>query len=358
MYDTLTVQSHKGPYLAYFDKKIRFDEITQDMLETSHIIIDARVADLYQHKLDKILGARSILRIEASEKSKSLEQFPDYITHLTAHNIRRDHTLIAIGGGIIQDITCFLAATLLRGIAWWFYPTTLLAQADSCIGSKSSINCGNTKNILGTFTPPKKIFVFTEFLKTLGEHEIQSGIGEMIKVHAIAGNEALNSIEQDYDKIFLDESLLLHYLQQSLMIKKNIIEEDEFDQGIRNLMNYGHTFGHAIESATNYAIPHGIAVTIGMDMANYIASQYDVAKQGFFEKMHALLKKNYLEFTQHTISLEKFIHAISKDKKNTGVDSVMVIVPSKEGVIVKEKINNNDIFQRHCENYFTFGREL
>ena len=356
VYDVLTVQSHKGFYPAYFGKTISFKEITKDMLKKSHIIIDERVANLYQHKLNKILNAKSVLHIEATENNKSLEQFPNYIAHLTTHNIRRDHILIAIGGGIIQDITCFLSATLLRGINWWFYPTTLLAQTDSCIGSKSSINCSNIKNILGTFTPPNKIFIFTEFLKTLGVQEIQSGIGEMIKVHAIAGDETLCNIRRDYDHILSEESILLHYLQQSLSIKKNIIEQDEFDQGVRNLMNYGHTFGHAIESATNYTIPHGIAVTIGMDMANYVASQYDEGKQVFFEKMHSLLKKNYHEFVKHPIPFDNFINAIMKDKKNSDTNSVTAIIPDKNGKITKEKILNDELFGQHCKMYLTSGR--
>ncbi|MCH8037725.1 MAG: ankyrin repeat domain-containing protein, partial [Proteobacteria bacterium] len=117
---------------------------------------------------------------------KSLDRFPGYVEHLVARGIRRDHTLIAIGGGVIQDITCFLAATLLRGVAWKYHPTTLLSQADSCIGSKSSINAGKAKNILGTFTPPAEVFVGARFLATLAAVDVRSAIDDSTPLHVAA----------------------------------------------------------------------------------------------------------------------------------------------------------------------------
>ena len=122
----------------------------------THFIIDDHVADIYSDSLCNVLKSPSVLRIEAREDNKSLARFPEYVEHLVTQQIRRDHTLIAIGGGIIQDITCFLSATLLRGINWQFFPTTLLAQSDSCIGSKSSINSGELKNILGSIASKLK----------------------------------------------------------------------------------------------------------------------------------------------------------------------------------------------------------
>ncbi len=357
VYKTLTIQSHKGPYHVSFQENISLDTLTDDILQKSHVIIDKTVAEIYKNKLSQIQNAQSVLYIEATEQNKSLEQFPQYISHLVSNKIRRNHQLIAIGGGIIQDITCFLAATLLRGVNWWFIPTTLLAQADSCIGSKSSINCAGAKNILGTFTPPNKILIYTEFLQTLGVHELHSGIGEMIKVHAINGAEALNKISLDYDNLFTNQYTLLQYLKRSLEIKKDIIEQDEFDQHIRNIMNYGHTFGHAIEAATQYAIPHGIAVTIGMDMANYLASKYDSNKQTFYKQMHPILKRNYQAFSKHTIPFDIFLNAISKDKKNEGKNSISAILPDELGQIRKIKLDNNDIFQQYCSDYLLQGRE-
>jgi hypothetical protein len=128
---------------------------------------------------------------------------------------------------------------------------TLLAQADSCIGSKSSINVGKIKNVLGTFTPPRKITISTRLLSTLDDRDIRSGIGEMLKVHGIDGPDSFDQIAADYARLTSDAETLKRYVRRSLEIKKHIIEQDEFDRGIRNVMNYGHSFGHAIESATD-----------------------------------------------------------------------------------------------------------
>ena len=141
----------------------------------------------------------SVLMIEAKEQNKTLESMPTYVTHLLEKQVRRDDILIAVGGGIIQDITCFLAGTLLRGIDWSFYPTTLLAQADSCIGSKSSINCGDAKNLIGTFTPPNRVIIGNDYLQTLDDRDVRSGVGEMLKVHGIAGASEFDEISSKYN---------------------------------------------------------------------------------------------------------------------------------------------------------------
>jgi 3-dehydroquinate synthase len=250
------------------------------------------------------------LAIEAIEPNKSLDKFPAYVDHLVSQKIRRGHTLIAIGGGIIQDITCFLAATMLRGIDWQFYPTTLLAQADSCIGSKSSINAGSAKNILGTFTPPNRIFISSRFLDTLPEGDVRSGVGEMLKVHVIDGPDSFNAISADYETLFEDRARMLHYMRRSLEIKQTYIEKDEFDRGPRLVFNYGHSFGHAIEGATKFGIPHGIAVTMGMDLANWISAEMGTGERSHYERMHPALAANYRGYEHHPVPLDEMMELI------------------------------------------------
>ena len=220
----------------------------------------------------------------------------------------------------------------MRGIEWDFYPTTLLAQSDSCIGSKSSINSGDIKNILGTFNPPRKIILDVSFLETLERDEVYSGIGEMIKVHAINSPESFDDISDNYEKLLNSGELIEEYIYRSLLMKKNLIEMDEFDKNERNVMNYGHSFGHAIETATNYSIPHGIAVTIGMDMANYIAVKINQSSDTIFRKMHQVLEKNALEYRNHPIDHELVLAALYKDKKNTK-DKLRLILPDNNGFI-------------------------
>ena len=316
MFEEIRIKSHKGEYTARFIQG-GMDQLNEKPIADAIYIVDSRIADLYEDRLFKVLTSERLLCIDANEQNKSLDKFPGYVDALVNFSIRRGQRLVAIGGGIIQDITCFLATTMMRGVPWVFYPTTLLAQADSCIGSKSSINSGEIKNILGTFTPPDQIIVDVDFLETLEKREMLSGIGEMIKVHAIDSPEAFNHISDDYDQILKEKSVMEKYIHDSLLIKKILIELDEFDQGPRNVMNYGHSFGHAVESATNYGIPHGIAVTIGMDMANFIAARLGVSDNSHFERMHGVLKKNYASYQDTKIDMKILMSALKKDKNVT-----------------------------------------
>jgi 3-dehydroquinate synthase len=352
--ETLVIQSHRGPYAVRFEDDIAAGIGTLPP-ETTHVIIDDRVAGLYRSELAGALELPSVLRIEAREPSKSLDRFPAYVSHLVEHTIRRDHTLVAIGGGIVQDITCFLAATMLRGVAWRFFPTTLLAQADSCIGSKSSINAGAAKNILGTFTPPQEIVISTRFLETLDERDVRSGIGEILKVHAIEGPEAFDGIARDYSRLSNDAGMIRRYIRRALEIKQRYIEIDEFDRGARNIFNYGHSFGHAIETATEFAVPHGIAVTIGMDMANFVAMRSGIADEEVFRRMHPTLKTNFRGFETHPVPPEPFFLALAKDKKNVGAD-LTLILPDGKAALAKRIFPNDQAFRAMCVEYLEHGR--
>lgn len=355
MSEDFSIQSHKGPYAVHF-LAAPFENLHDIAGETSHFIVDAHVADIYKDQLAPVLEKSSHLLIEATEDNKNLNKFPAYVEHLVANGVRRDHQLVAIGGGIIQDITCFLSATLLRGVDWSFYPTTLLAQSDSCIGSKSSINSGSAKNILGTFTPPKNIYISAEVLSTLDPKDIRSGVGEMLKVHIIDGPSSFDQIAERYDALFKDPATMQRFTRRALEIKKTYIEKDEFDQGIRNIFNYGHSFGHAIEAATQFAIPHGIAVTIGMDMANEISAGLGVGNEAHMHRMRPCLRKNYAGFEDHPVPLGPFLSALSKDKKNVGSGSVTLILPDQEGRIFKDVYANDTRFQTLCQNFLNESR--
>lgn len=355
MSESLTIKSHSGPYCASFSEDA-FQSLNEKAAEGCHFIVDERVAGLYRDQLAAVLASKSLLLIEAIEANKSLEKMPTYVDHLVRHRLRRGQTLVAIGGGIIQDITCFLATTMLRGVTWHFYPTTLLAQADSCIGSKSSINCGNAKNILGTFTPPAEVSISVSFLDTLDERDVRSGVGEMLKVHTIDGPDSFDSIAADYQRLFTDKTIMRHYIRRSLEVKKAYIEKDEFDRDIRNVFNYGHSFGHAIEAATDFAIPHGIAVTIGMDMANYAAWKLAVGSEGNYRRMRGVLQCNYDGFDDFPVPLDSFLAAIAKDKKNSGSDSVTLILVDHNGRLSKNAYANNEAFSFICANFLNAER--
>lgn len=352
MSEKLEIQSHRGPYTVLFDDGLLRDPACL-MEGEPHFLVDANVARLYAKDLGSILAHSNAIVIEATEGNKSLEKTIPVFEQLVRNKVRRGHMLVAIGGGIVQDITCFIASTMLRGLDWRFVPTTLLAQADSCIGSKSSINLGATKNILGTFNPPREIFVDTGFLDTLEHKEIQSGVGEIIKVHVIDGIASFDRLAADFDRLFTDRKVLLKYIRSALLIKQRFIEEDEFDRGIRNIFNYGHSFGHAIESATDYAIPHGIAVAMGMDMANYIATARGLVPESHFHRMHSTLFKNYGDYAGTAVPLDAMLDALMKDKKNTTTMLGLILPVGEDANIERVQIALDDVFRTQCEDFFT-----
>jgi 3-dehydroquinate synthase len=353
-FDDLIVQSHAGPYRASFCQGV-LEQLSSTQEDQTIVILDDLVADLYREQLSDVLARPSTLLIKALEANKSLERLPDYIDHLVEHRVRRGQALVAVGGGIIQDIVCFLAATLMRGMDWRFIPTTLLAQADSCIGSKSSINVRSAKNIVGTYTPPKEISIDVELLETLTPDDMRSGFGEMLKVHAIAGPEYFDEIAEVYDLLSDDRAVLAEYILRSLKYKQKLIEVDEFDQGPRIVMNYGHSFGHAIESATHYSIPHGIAITIGMDMANHVASELAHTTPAHVERMRPVLASNYRGYAKAPVPFDDFITAIGKDKKNTA-KSLRLVLPDENGIIGLVEQPASEKFKDACERYLTDGR--
>ena len=350
MFEPLTVQSRSGPYTVSFVPDL-LSNFSATFQEPPIFLVDANIAQLYAGPLAPVLAMSTTIVIEAIEENKSIERIIPVIEHLVKSKVRRSNVLVAIGGGVIQDITCFIASTLLRGIEWRFVPTTLLAQADSCIGSKSSINLGSTKNILGTFNPPSQVWICPSFLDTLSQNELQSGIGEILKVHAIAGLEVFNKLKNDFHDLVSNRPVLLSYIRSALLIKKKYIELDEFDRGIRNIFNYGHSFGHAIEAATHFAIPHGVAVSMGMDMANHIAVMRGLLPEGHRDRMHGLFQENYQNFRHTSIPLEELLEALMKDKKNTSTELMLIFPVGDSAEMERVSVLPDASFRLQCKNF-------
>ena len=301
-------------------------------------LVDQNLLALSPHKeqLAALDPARTFA-VEASEPQKSFENLTPIFSWLLERGFRRDCELLAIGGGVVQDISCFVASVLLRGVRWHFIPTTLLAQCDSCIGSKSSINIGRFKNQIGNFYPPHGISLAVSVLETLPRDEIRSGLGEAIKLHLLSSEsdfawlrEALSGNSRDLAPI----------IWSSLRIKQRYIEADEFDKGVRNLLNYGHTFGHAYESATDYEIPHGIAVTLGVATATFFSERLDLAPVGHYAELNEFLRPYYDPFQKQlaSVPIEPIIAAMRLDKKNTN-DAMNCILTRGFGAMEKRSVD-------------------
>jgi 3-dehydroquinate synthase len=201
---------------------------------------------------------------KALETTKSLDVAPALIEQVRRAGANRQTHFVAVGGGVIQDLTAFAASIYMRGISWSYVPTTILGMVDSCIGGKSSINVGPYKNIVGTFHPPQTVFVDPMFAQTLPLDQQASGIIEAAKICFCHGPASFQAYLSSEARPGMEIGPLTSLVSQSLRAKKWFIEIDEFDRKERLLLNFGHTFGHAIEGASHYGISHGVAVGLGI----------------------------------------------------------------------------------------------
>mgnify|MGYP001191007863 FL=1 len=328
------------------------DSLLSELQDNDFIFIDKNVFNNLSQEIKEIITFKKNIVIDATESQKSYDVLEPIIIKLINKNFRRSDRLVSIGGGITQDITAFIASMMYRGVDWIFFPTTLLAQADSCIGGKTSINIKEYKNQLGNFYPPIKIFIIPEVLKSLSLIDFKSGMGEMLHFYLVSGEKDFDYYRDRYDKAFEDENILLEIVRRNLEIKKGFIERDEFDTGERLLLNYGHSFGHAIESLTNYEIPHGIAVSYGMDMANFISVKMGFLEQKIRIDIRNQLKKIWSDVKLGNLNITDFEEALSRDKKNIG-NTYQLILTKGIGKMFKHGIEPNQNFTKWLNEYFS-----
>lgn len=313
--------------------------------QETFFVFDAHVYELYKSELPKIPTDRLYL-LEALESNKNMPTVLNICEQMTTMAAKRNTHLVSVGGGIVQDITGFVANCLYRGIKWTFYPSTLLAACDSCIGGKSSLNYKGFKNLLGSFYPPDEIYIYPQFFSTLSNKDYCSGLGEVVKFNVIAGGSRFDHLEQDIDDILMhDYKKLLSYVHTSLEFKKNFIEEDEFDRGIRILLNFAHTFGHALESVSSYAVPHGSAVAIGMMIANNISFQRGFLDKEYTNRIAHVCKKilGNIVIKSDWMNINDWIAAIHKDKKQTSESINAVLIKKDKTLAIFKDIEKNEI---------------
>lgn len=299
-------------------------------------VVDANVLRLHGDSALRALDRDRLLPFTAEENAKGLANVQEIWDRLLARGVRRNGTLVSIGGGIVQDVTGFAAATLYRGIRWAYVPTTLLAQADSCIGAKTSLNYGGYKNLIGTFYPPHEVHICPAFLSTLSEADFSSGLGEVIKLHLMGGPELTARLTAEMERVRRREPrAVLEAIRRSLEVKIGYFEGDEFDSGRRNLLNFGHCFGHALEASSDFAIPHGQAVLIGILFANRIA-----VKRGLLAEQTAraleedlLLASLVVRPTARQLDTVRILDAFRRDKKRTGPGLPLVMMAERHSML-------------------------
>ena len=334
--DNIKIKSATKIYDVFYSSK-NLDTLIKETYEINDFVfIDRNVYNLSPSSFSTLTN---ILIFDATENNKVIESVLELIDKLYSIKFTKQNKLIIIGGGITQDVGGFAAAIYKRGIKWIYIPTTILSMTDSCIGSKVNIN-RVSKNILGMFNAPDTIYISEYFLDSLTHDDIISGIGETLKLSLIGG-------EFTY-KLFMDKFKIKDYvsiIKIASLVKRQIIEFDEFEVYTRKVLNYGHTIGHAIEGTTNYFIPHGIAVLIGMLIKNilFYGDKYDYINNFILELVDPKffnIEFNYSEFIKHILS----------DKKNKGNDICFILLDEigKSKIIYKNIINvektMNDIF--------------
>ena len=345
-----TIRSSVHDYSVRFVND--FNAVLDDILESGDILlIDENIYSLYRKRLAPICDRCRHIIIEPSEVKKSYQGVIPIIESLIEGGFRKNNRIIAIGGGITQDIATFISANLYRGVQWYFFPTTLLSQSDSCIGGKASLNFGGYKNLLGNFYPPWKIFIDLSFLQTLPKRDLVSGLGEMTHFYFVSGGEDYQLMAKSRETALEDKEVLESLILRSLQIKKATIEIDEFDRKERQIFNYGHSFGHAIESVTQYRVPHGIAVSHGMDIANFISCKLGFISSDERDKMRAVLRHNWDEVPLGEIDPEVFIDALRKDKKNINTQ-VRVILTRGLGQMFITSLDVDDQPGKWIREYF------
>ena len=294
------------------------------------IITDENVNKYYGDIVEKSLKSKGYntlkIVIPPGERSKSVESLLKLYSDLLEFKINRGNLIVALGGGVVGDLTGFCASTLLRGIPFIQIPTSLLAQIDSSIGGKVAVDLPQGKNLIGSFYHPKAVYIDPEVLNTLDKKFINDGLGEVIKYGLIKDVNLFSRLEEIKDYKELMESMD-YIIYTCCNIKKEVVQRDEKDTGERMILNFGHTIGHAIEKLQNYTgLSHGEAVAVGMYKITVKSEELGISKAGLSERIKSLLIKFNLPYEEDNFAKNELLEAINFDKKNINKNINLVLL--------------------------------
>ena len=287
-----------------------------------------------------------VLLLSSNEEAKSLETAKKIWQRLCDIEADRNALLISFGGGTVCDVVGFAASCYMRGIAVMHFPTTLLAMVDAAIGGKTAVNWLNAKNVIGSYYDAEAVFLYPQMLRSLLREEMSNGIAEVIKAAVIGDGELFSFLEENMDALLsCEEEALRWVIEQAVRIKEAIVEEDKYESNKRRILNYGHTFGHAIEAVGNYRHSHGQAVAIGMCYAAIAGHKLGLADTAFIKRQELLCRLAGLPTALPCeYSNEEMLVAMGKDKKRL-FNTFTLIVPEKVGkVIISEEVE--EVFVR------------
>jgi 3-dehydroquinate synthase len=326
------------------DYTVFIDELTQLHLDgKAAIITNDKVAPLHLAAFKKKIKAKELYEVivKDGEEYKNLQTIEYILNELFKFKLDRKSTLIALGGGVVGDMTGFAASIYQRGINFIQAPTTLLAQVDASVGGKTGVNNAYGKNLIGAFYQPRAVYCESEFLKTLPKREFNAGVAEIIKMAVM--------FDKEFFYWLLNADLgvnanLKKAIAKSIKIKADIVAQDEKESGIRAVLNYGHTFAHVIEQKTNYRkYLHGEAVAVGMIMANELAVRLGFLQESMADDIKKALQKFSLPIRYEIENTDDFYDSFLLDKKSSN-SKITFILPNGIGnFIVKDDINEQII---------------
>lgn len=312
------------------------------------IVTDSNVGSLYVTPLQEAFSTLSsqtvVFTFPAGEHSKNLSTVQDLYTFLITHHFDRNDVLVALGGGVVGDLTGFAAATYLRGIRFVQIPTSLLAMSDSSIGGKTGVDFESYKNMVGAFYMPILVYMNINTLHTLPDKEYYSGFAEIIKHGYIKDYDFILWLKKHKEDIILKDIVLLKEMAyKNNRIKKTVVENDPKEKGERALLNFGHTIGHAVEKSMNFSMLHGECVAVGMIAATYIAYKRTMITEECLMDMIQTLDEFHLPVSITSITADEIVYTAGFDKKKDG-DTIKFILLSEPGnAVINSSITTDEM---------------
>ena len=324
----------------YYVRSIKsFDQYQEILNKSDFIIIDKKVESIYPIKNKK---NKFIFAFEAKEDNKNMNTVLKLIDLFIKNNISKGSNVIAIGGGIVQDISACACALFRRGLPFIYMPTTTLGQLDSCVGAKCAVNTSLAKNILGLFSAPKEVIIPTFTIKTMPPLDHRAGLSEMLRLCLTASEKAINEYANLLPFILnpetLDEKKFNAALELSLSIKKSVVDFDEYEKDVRRSMNYGHTFGHAIEKLVNFKIPHGLGVLLGIHIANNFSKEKNFMNENTYLRISEIIRetlKNIEGDFKYLLEIKAIdiVDQFKFDKKGDGNSVPLILIKNPGNMI-------------------------
>ncbi len=312
------------------------------------VVTHPKINLLYGGKVRKSLkksGYRPLMiEIPAGERYKTLRQIGRIYDHLIENRFERRDALLALGGGVVGDMCGFAAATYLRGIDFVQCPTTVVAQVDASIGGKTGVDHPQGKNLIGAFHQPRLVCSDPTVLKSLPKREYRAGLAEVLKYGVIADEDFFSYLEKNVAKILaLDPDAIVHCINRSSAIKAEIVEKDERESGLRKILNYGHTMGHAVETLGGYRrYRHGEGVAIGMACASRLAHRLGLLKKQDLDRQIALIKAFGLPVDLPSFKAADILNVMSRDKKVVDGELYFVL-PKKIGAVQTRSVSRMEL---------------